>query len=29
MPPVYDELFGRYVELYQRLNSSPAAVVTA
>jgi ribulose kinase len=27
--PVYDELFGRYVELYQRLNSSPAAVVTA
>ena len=27
--PIYDELFGRYVELYQRLNSSPAAVVPA
>ena len=27
--PVYDELFGRYVELYQRLNSSLAAAPTA
>jgi ribulose kinase len=27
--PVYDELFGHYVELYQRLNSSPAEVATA